>query len=710
MGRKSRSKSNNAATRAAEARIPATRVGPAAPDVVASRRVAGVMQRLNVGQSFAEYDHALDDQSVFVHTPAFNAALDPQSGKFFFVGRRGTGKTALRTYCELYGSQARVLIPEIFSPASAVFDLQQFENPKAGPFRGLVSAFKRALLGEILLLWRQQHTTYADLSPAISDELADQCSMDFDERAIRAIEDIAVAVEAGDDLLLIAQNKAVKSLAEEMKRLQSRGSYTILVDSIDDVWDGSDQALTYLTAFMHACLEVSTQIPWARALLFLRENIFERVRARDSESSRVETAIAGLDWTHRLLLEMVERRLNRPLTAKFQLGGPTWDAFFENPSVARERIFEYCLNRPRDVLIHVSHAIDLAKERGHSTILLEDVEGARRRFSDNRLKDLGDEYAENYPQIALVLAKFYGLGRRFTPVGMESLIRTIISDSEVQKLCSPWIFENQALESFTRLLYNIGFLGLERPGRSVKYRALGPQDTSPPALTSDITLVVHKCYWDALDLQDALISEIPRTMEIGRIGVVFDLPDGLDPSSYAENLENLDQRLRSTPMGGGKAATDFEDIVGDILRLCFFRGLNNIEARVRDADGVVVRDWIASIRTEIGFWNVIRQRYNATQVVWECKNYADLTAEDFQQISYYMTEPLGRFVVVAFRGEMSPTSPYMRHIKRMALERNGMVLPLGIKDLNVFIRQARNGRMKEDHIQDRYDAIVRKIA
>src|SRR2546421_9085954 len=30
-------------------------------------------------------------------------------------------------------------------------------------------------------------------------------------------------------------------------------------------------------------------------------------------------------------------------------------------------------------------------------------------------------------------------------------------------------------------------------------------------------------------------------------------------------------------------------------------------------DGVVIRDWIASIRTDIGFWNVVRQRYSATQ-------------------------------------------------------------------------------------------------
>ena len=218
-----------------------------------------------------------------------------------------------------------------------------------------------------------------------------------------------------------------------------RDKYTLIVDSIDDFWDGSALALTYLTALMHACLEFSTQVPGARALLLLRENIFERVRARDPESSRVETAVIGLDWTSTQLFELIERRMNRSLYAKFPLGGAVWNAFFESPEAARTEIFEYCHNRPRDVLIYVSHAVDLAKERRHTKIQLEDVDGARQRFSDNRFKDLGDEYAENYPQIALVLNRFYGLGKRFTPGGIESFIRKLLTDHEITSLCGSWI-------------------------------------------------------------------------------------------------------------------------------------------------------------------------------------------------------------------------------------------------------------------------------
>ncbi|MFD5573224.1 hypothetical protein [Streptomyces cadmiisoli] len=78
----------------------------------------GAIRRINIGQSFAEYDAALSDPAMFVHTPALAAAQDPESGKVFFVGRRGTGKTAIRKYCDENGDLTRVIVPEIFSPSS----------------------------------------------------------------------------------------------------------------------------------------------------------------------------------------------------------------------------------------------------------------------------------------------------------------------------------------------------------------------------------------------------------------------------------------------------------------------------------------------------------------------------------------------------------------------------------------------------------------
>jgi len=134
-----------------------------------------------------------------------------------------------------------------------------------------------------------------------------------------------------------------------------------------------------------------------------------------------------------------------------------------------------------------------------------------------------------------------------------------------------------------------------------------------------------------------------------------------------------------------------------------------VQPKVRNNGGVVIRDWIASNRAPSGFWEVIRSKYDATQIIWECKNYEDLHADDFHQASYYMNNVVGRFAIVAFRGQEVDNS-YYRHIERIAKDKHGMVLLLTEKDLRVFLRQALNGKVKEDHINELFDRTVRTVS
>ncbi|MBG0820582.1 transposase [Planomonospora sp. ID91781] len=667
------------------------------------------IKKINIGQAFAEYDASLEDPEVYVYTPALASAEDASSGKVFFVGRRGVGKTAIRKYCSQNGKHVRAIAPEIFSPSSTLHDVERFSNVKQRPFRSLVTAFRRALQVELLDLWKEGYPTYFGTPPEIEEEIQEFQSLDFDERCLHFIRQTGDALSSGDDEALLAISKKTKRVTDEMKIIGS-GSlpmHTLLVDSIDDYWEGSDEGLVYLTAFMHACLEVTTTIPWARVLLFLRENIFERVRARDTESSRLETAVIGMEWNERQLLELIERRLNKGLTAKYALDGATWRAFFENHDEAWHNVLDFCQRRPRDVLIYISHAVESAQNNGHERIRIEDIQQARRRFSDNRFKDLGDEYAENYPQIALVLSRFYGLGTTYTYGGIESFINKILNDLEIIRLCGSWIYDNATPEKFIRLLYGIGFIGINATGKPTKFRAIGPQDTSPPPVIDTTEVVIHKCYWDALDLQDKLVRSLPDSKDFGKIEIIEDLPGGIDREEYFDAIDFALSSLQEIQLGT-KGAADFEEIVGDVIKLCFFRTLENIEPKSRDYEGRVIRDWVTANRARDGFWALVRARYGAVQVIWECKNYADLSADDFHQAGYYMTDIGGRFVVLAFRGEIKPI--YFQHIRRIADNNKGFVLLLGEKDLQIFLRQAKNGKIiKEDHIQERYDLILRKI-
>lgn len=668
------------------------------------------LTRIKLGASFAEYDKTLQgDPSVFVTTPAYLAAGDPDRQKYFFIGRRGTGKTA--TSLRLLGQDHHSfqIHPGIFSPSHPRFTQQAFVNPKQKPYRSLVAAFKRTLQEEILAQWcRCCGASKGAFPHGLRHHVERATNQDFDERFLRHVDELLDALDAGSDAEWLALINQPKRLTKEMAncRWANGRVHTMVFDRLDELWDGTDMAVTYLSALMHAAMQLNTQDACGRSLVFLRENVFERVRSADPEFSRLETSVVGMDWTREQLVEMIERRFNKPFNTRIALGGPTWDYFFEDGPAAVVTILQFCQSRPRDVLIYCELALESAVSHRHQKITHQDVADAQRRFSVSRLKDLGDEYGENYPQVAAVLARFYGLGQRFTLRGMEDLLAGLLNDEEIKRLCASWIYRFATPESFTRLLFDIGFLGLNVRG-AVVYRSSGPRDTTPPATSQSSNIVVHPSYWSALDLQEKLINELDASRPYQRVGLVADLPEAMTLSEYNDRLLELEERLaRLKP--GPNGASMFEDIIGDMIRLCFPRVLTNIEAHSRDVDGRVVRDWVASNRADSGFWQMVRHRYDATQVIWECKNYPRLKADDFHQISYYLTKPIGRFGIIVFRG--GQVGKYDEHVRRIVNEKDGMVLVLGEQDVKVFIRQARNGKVKEAHIQDRYDRVVREVS
>jgi hypothetical protein len=605
-----------------------------------------------------------------------------------------------------------VIRPEIFSPSSSLLELASFRDANQRPFKSLVSAFRRTLHDEVLLSWVSKDGVRPSTGSLLAEEVNAFGDFDFDLRSLAFIEELMEPLVSGDDAGWVRAIKKPKLIGREMSLLKTSGGkpHTILIDAIDESWDGSELAVIYLAAMMHACVEINSQNEHTRVLMFLRENIFERVRLIDSEFARLETCVVGLDWSEEQLLEMVERRFNAPLTAKFALGGETWDLFFEGGKESRSLTLGYCQNRPRDVLTYCALALDTAQSHKHKQILIEDLYDARRRFSDSRLKDLGDEYQENYPHLSLVLARFYGLGRRWTLSGIAAFLERLLEDSDIVSTCAKWIHRHRSPEQFVRLLFDIGFFGLLVPRRDgeprVVFRSLGPRDTTPPPIDSRTDISVHQSYWDALDLQDVLVTEFGEGNDFGTLGVITDFPGALNFEQYQQHLVDLNASLRSLPTGQSSASM-FEALLGQVIELCFFRVLYNVEAQSRDVAGTVRRDWIASNRGESGFWEMVRHRYGASQVIFEAKNYEDLTASDFHQAGYYMSGQAGKLVFIVFRGEVK--NHYFEHVKKVS-QGGGMVILLNDRDLRVFVRQAMNGKVKDSHLQDKHDRAVRAIS
>ncbi len=671
------------------------------------------LSKIHLGHSFAEYDLIRDDPTLFVVTPAINAAIGDERKKCFFVGRRGTGKTAISFHLENKSRSHIRIVPEFVAPMFTSEDTVDSANRNKRVFSSLVAAFEYAISACVLSSWIEQGLLDDyEMPKVIAKELVDGF-FDFDDGLLAYFEELLLAVGQKDERKWRKILKRKKELIHfvESKCDTKRQEFIVMIDSIDDSWDGSNVAVLFLRALMHACVNLNANSKAARPFLFLRENMFDRVRETETEFSRLETWVVSLEWSSPSLLKMLEKRLNRTLNPKLPVDGTTWDHFFEqiDGESSWHDIFGFCQMKPRDVLAYCEFAIELAQHRNSTRVDIEDLQGARGRFADNRFKDLADEYSENFPRLDYILNMFFGLGNTFTLNGLTSFLSKLVVDPQIGTLC-PWFYEYTAPERFAELLYRIGFAGLVQDGKVVS-RSMGSSGSKAPEITSSTLLKIHETFGLALGLQDLVIDKLEDEYELRQSGIISDVPGGVSMEDYVKNLTETGERL-DLIAPGDEDCDKFEDVVGDVLKLCFFRWLGNPEPKSRNYSGRVIRDWITSNIALGGFWEAMRHRYNALNVLWECKNYEKLNPEDFLQTAGYLTSEFGGLGIIVFRGPRSEKKHYFEHIQRASQQKNGnsIILLVNDQDLKTFIRQSIHGRYTDNHIRGIYDEVVRQIS
>lgn len=670
------------------------------------------LERVQMGQAFAEYDLIRDDPALFVSTPSTIAALSADGQSCFFVGRRGAGKTAIVYEIQRRMKRTISITPQIFDLLQLPLDDEEFQDTRQRPFKSLMHTMERALLDELVRTWFVDRIfDFKGCPPTISKERNLIVDCDFDQRVVNLTEEIFDAYSKKQDKLWLRQINRSKELASEVSQIASTGSfnYIILIDRLDESWDGSPSAMICLMALMHAAVRLNASTNCIRPYIFIRENIYDRIRFMDNEFARLETSVVFLDWTEKKLQELVERRLVKPFVTKPKLGGEAWALFFEDidGESSVNRVMTLCQHRPRDVLMLTSYAIDAAVSNGNQKVSELDLEDASKRYSTSRLKDLGDEFSENFPNIGVVLEHFYGLGSEYTLVAIEDFIGKLLVNEKIRRYCNDWFYEFTVPFRFIELLYGIGFLGLNRKGK-ISYKESGKDANAKLAIDASAHFLIHPTYHLALNVRPILVQRIQDETVLRNEGLLEELPENFQFDQYKVALEKVMLDLKSLEIGR-PGASKFEEVVGEVIRLCFFRSLTNVQSKVRVCDGSSIRDWVASNRAASGFWEVVRSKYGAVQVVWECKNYENLHAEDFHQVSYYFSNTFGKFGIVVFRGEIKDS--YFKHISAVANKnQSGQIILLNQKDLEVFLRQAINGVFKENHIQDRYDFFVRQVS
>jgi hypothetical protein len=121
--------------------------------------------------------------------------------------------------------------------------------------------------------------------------------------------------------------------------------------------------------------------------------------------------------------------------------------------------------------------------------------------------------------------------------------------------------------------------------------------------------------------------------------------------------ESLKTRLATIPTGKA-SASDYQQLVLDILTFVFWPDLIDGRLEVRTIEGTERRDIIFTNDSDISFFDYVRNTHDALTIMFEVKNVSDLNMAALNQSAIYLGDRLGRLGFIVTRH--TPTEAIVR--------------------------------------------------
>lgn len=174
---------------------------------------------------------------------------------------------------------------------------------------------------------------------------------------------------------------------------------TVLIDGIDDSWDGEESTKNFIIGSLRAVRNLYSELDrtksMAPAVMFLRTDIWDSINFND-KNKYMQDAVK-LNWSDENLVSVVEAR------AKYSIGKSDigWVEIFETGAPIRNRrdskgyILSRTMGRPRDILSFSRLALNKAQELNHPIIKNSDITDVELEYSEHIYNELENEYKLN---------------------------------------------------------------------------------------------------------------------------------------------------------------------------------------------------------------------------------------------------------------------------------------------------------------------------
>lgn len=619
-----------------------------------------------LGDIRAESDLKMLD-AAFVETPEYKGVVETRDFNFI-VGRRGSGKSAIKYTAVRYLSDKRGnWIFDIENQGHDVLLIHSILNNLKSEYKHLNYIMRVVTRISIRLeLIKQLYEYYKKKKLSLEKEISDiyssnkdiinlnfyaKCAKILTSAAAHFQEPLSIPHHIANQYQLEHLDSTTEKSLEDVQK-----NAIFFFDNLDEAWTPQPLETSIIGGLANTASKLKDQQSYVHIYIFSRDNMFRAIATLDTDFTRnIEGAVLRLKWDDSSLFHLVTERIKFAFSINAENNVKVWNRVAKNELSGRPG-FKICTNktlyRPRDILSLLNQSFLIATKDNREEIIQNDVELAAKSISQSRLTDLSNEYKEVFPSLVLLIDS---LKNGFSPYSFADVLeifREVIDSSNNSTLEIRDFGIFNAPEDCFLALYSIGFIGIDIHGKKqITFCHDGATSSSFDSISNTTKVWVHPCYWEALSLT--------ITEDLDIISSVYD-----DYSAESYKKDMVDLRIKQigsviTDIGnipeGKEGASQYEEWILRAVKILFHEDIENPELHA-NGQSVARRDIIGTINAGKGFWNRINKDYQCRQIVFEAKNYGELTLDDIRQISDYLSGSYGRFGIIIPRRKQEALS------------------------------------------------------
>lgn len=667
-----------------------------------------------LGDLRAEHDHAMLDVA-FYETPDYKSLVET-GDKTVVVGRRGTGKSALAYYLgKFWHGVPKTRVIELTLEEDQVIGLGPLLKKFGTNYRLITAGCKlvwRYCLAMEIALELSPHFKFAksDDNGVLANHLKTWRSFgnSATTRLRRLMQTMVASTQEPEQLIAdLAEKLSLSQIDRALDEcLQNLGFQAVIfIDRLDEGYELTDVSVGFVDGIVSATVEFNAKHKQVRALLFLRDNMFRTIAKRNPDYSRnIEGQVLRLHWSEYDLMNMVCERLRFAFDIPKEETNKVWNRCVSKELKGREG-FKKCLQltlyRPRDILLLLNEAFYVAGKGNREQVIPEDLRDAGKTISVSRLDDLQKEYSAIIPGIEHLTKAFANRKPEFAVHDAEECLRDILASSD---------YRTQVLQEFAvlaepidvlRALYGVGFVGI-RDAQSNNFIFCHDGNSPDREIRPGDTLLVHPCYWMALNL----------TRDILSASQAEDIHDEYDiavtettPAQRDKKLNELISRLGMIPTGES-GTKDFADWCHKVVATVFASSLRNVELVHGDettGPGMLAAANLA--RTEA--WSKLAEMLDVEQAVFFFYNEQGLDESEYRYAAGRIAAERGKMVFLITRDDVLEMTKEgeLAWIRDICQKSGVVVIRLTAKYLATLLGKLRNPQ-KHDAIEKSFGGFI----